>query len=122
MYYLFWYGHNNIVCTLYYLLCSVDIYNDDLEDDVDRHDSLLAMDNDLDASVSTDSDSNDESIVNRVIPLVRCEQNSLLCVALIASEYYCKYINKNEVRTSRQSGFGWLMDTLKTLGSSHNMF
>jgi hypothetical protein len=68
LYYLFWYGHNNIVndivCTLYYLLCSVDIYNDDLEDDVDRHDSLLAMDNDLDASVSTDSDSDDESIVN----------------------------------------------------------
>lgn len=104
------------------MLCSVDIYNDDLEDDVDRHDSLLAMDNDLDASVSTNSDSDDESIVNRVIPLVRCAQNSLLCVALIASEYYCNYIDKNEVRTSRQSGFGWLMDTLKTLGSSHNMF
>lgn len=73
-------------------------------------------------SGTTDSDSDDDNIIGQVIPLLQCAQYSLLCAARFASNYYFKYYDKNEARTAGQTGYGWLMDTLKTPGSSHNMF
>lgn len=51
------------------------------------HDNLMGMDDDHITSGYgvTDSDSNDDTIIGQNLPLVRCAQNSLLCVALIAS-------------------------------------
>jgi hypothetical protein len=64
-------------------------------------------------NLSTESDIDEDTIIGQVIPLVRCAQNNLLCASLIASNYYFKYHDKNEVRTSGQSGYSWLITTPK---------
>src|SRR5438552_1070008 len=54
--------------------------------------------------------------------LMRSVQNNFLATALICNKYYWTYHDKNEPRTSRLSGFSWVMETLNTPGESHRMF
>ncbi|WVZ59522.1 hypothetical protein U9M48_009648 [Paspalum notatum var. saurae] len=78
----------------------------------------------FDSSDSDDdgSSSDDEEWTRNSIELIRSVQNNLFCTALIAARYYFTYLDKNEARTSRQSGYAWLMETLDTPGGSHKMF
>jgi hypothetical protein len=38
------------------------------------------------------------------------------------SMYFLIYMDKNDVRTPEQNGFGWTLEKLKTLDESHKMF
>jgi hypothetical protein len=91
-----------------------------MNDDINMSDDMH-MSDDMAADIS-DSDSDDENIVAQVVPIIRSVQSSLLCAALLASDYYFKYHEKNGSRIAGQSGYGWVMDTLETPGGSHHMF
>ncbi|WVZ77678.1 hypothetical protein U9M48_025518 [Paspalum notatum var. saurae] len=69
-----------------------------------------------------DCETDDEEWRRKAMQLMCSVQNSIFCTALLLSKYYLTYIDKNEARTSAQSGYGWLMETLSTPGASHKMF
>ena len=46
----------------------------------------------------------------------------LAATAIIVEKYHSTYLDKNEPRTSRLSGMGWVRETLNTPGESHHMF
>lgn len=46
----------------------------------------------------------------------------LAATAIIVENYHSTYLDKNEPRTSRLSGMGWVKETLTTPGESYHMF
>ena len=54
--------------------------------------------------------------------VLQSNQNKLIGCAILAVQYYKTYLDKNEVRTPAQSGYGWTLEVLNTPGESHKMF
>jgi hypothetical protein len=54
--------------------------------------------------------------------LMCSNQNNLFTSALLATKYYMTYVDRKEDRTPAQSGSGWTMEMINTIGESHRTF
>jgi hypothetical protein len=69
-----------------------------------------------------DIDYDDYEWVSNTMELMRSNQNNLFTSALLATKYYMTYVDRKEDRTPAQSGFGWTMEMINTIGESHRTF
>jgi hypothetical protein len=68
-----------------------------------------------------DSDSDDDVKIH-ALSVFRDAQNNIISTFLLATKYYFTYLDKNPPRIPMQSGYSWVMETLKTPGESRKMF
>jgi hypothetical protein len=69
-----------------------------------------------------DSVCDDDEWRTQAIAMIQIVQNNISCTAIVLGKYYLTYLDKNEERTSSQSGYARVMETLGTPGGSHMMF
>lgn len=113
-------SEHELLCELFLLICVMlcELYL--LSGDDSGSDDRSGTD---DASASDDeSGPDDEEWTRKAIGLARSVQKNTLCTTLVLGKYYFTYIDKNEARTTRQSGYAWVRETLSNPGGSHKMF
>jgi hypothetical protein len=113
-------SEHELLCELFLLICVMlcELYL--LSGDDSGSDDRSGTD---DASASDDeSGSNDEEWTRKAIGLARSAQKNTMCTTLVLEKYYFTYIDKNETRTTRQSGYAWVRETLSNPRGSHKMF
>jgi hypothetical protein len=71
--------------------------------------------------LGTETDDSDEWISN-TMQVFSLTKNKLIGCAILAVQYYMTYLDKNEIKTPAQSGYGWTLEVLNTPGESHKMF